>query len=292
MILKAVRNGRIVGESSTDENGFWQIANLESELEYDVFVIDVVDRTRYSICQRVQVYDRDVIDSAVQALIESESLTGSWANWHYDVKIVLPPMETRKDYDGRVYGLVKDAVSKETLSGALVEVYPGHISEDEIRLLPGPTHVYYTTERWYVDKGFYEIYLPRGDYTVRALKNGYVTSDAHPVSIRSGAELDIELYRCTVDGVVYDGPAYSAGILKPISGATIVFNQVSAESQSDGSYVITADVVPEQRYVITCSKTDYVTVTKTVSATSQSIRGVMFVMWPVSQYSRRHSRRV
>ena len=235
----------------------------------------------------MQVYDRDVIDSAVQALVESEGLTGLWANQHYDIKIVLPPMETRKDYDGRVYGLVKDAVSKETLSGALVEVYPGHISEDEIRLLPGPSYVYYTTERGYVDKGFYEIYLPRGDYTVRALKNGYVTSGAYPVSIRSGAELDIELYRCSVDGVVYDGPAYSAGILKPISGATIVFNQVSAESQSDGSYVVTADVVPEQRYAITCLKTDYVTVTKTVFATSQSIRGVMFIMWPVSQYSRR-----
>ena len=68
------------------------------------------------------------------------------------------------------------------------------------------------------------------------------------------------------DGVVYDGPAYSAGILKPISG-DVVFNQVSAESQSDGSYVVTADVVPEQRYVITCAKTDYVTVTKTVSVT-------------------------
>jgi len=287
VVLKEVRTGRIVGETSADETGLWRITNLESELEYDVFVIDVVDRTRYSVCQRVQVYDRDVIDSAVQALVESEGIVGKWADQHYDMKIVLPPMETRKDYDGRVYGLVKDAISKETLAGSLVEVYRGHLTADEVLREPGPAYTYYTSERGYVNKGFYEVYMPSGDYTVRVLKNGYVTSAAHPVTVGSGAELNVELHRCTVDGNVYDAYDHMAGILTPIPGATISFNGVTAESGNDGSYIITADVTPEQQYVVACEKKDYVAVKKTVYARSQSIRGVAFFLWPVSHYSHR-----
>ncbi len=290
--IRAVRNGKIVGRAASDAGGFWVVGGLPSELEYEIYVTDIKNEF-YSTVSKVQVHDKDVIDDRVRVLLEGEIFgkeTGIGYEY-YEAKIIIPPLNVRLEDDGRIYGLVRDVHTKQPIVGAIVRAIPGHLTQEEIDNYTGAEmYVFTTYQRDDVDDGFYEIYLPCGDYTLQAFATGYDDSQIYHGTVQAGWHQIIEMEGTTITGMVYDGPDYGAGILTPLEGAVITFEDVTAVSRPDGSFgTYIGEIDLDRDYEVSCSRVDYVTAVKRIRPTQRSIHGMKFVLWPVSHYTGKRS---
>jgi len=164
---------------------------------------------------------------------------------------------TLKARGGTVTGTVTDSVKQTAISGAAVTA----VKTDDPSVTATATSV---------GNGLYTLNLLPGSYTVKASKNGYVTSDPFTITVASGETLrgrDIALQpgSGTVSGTVTDRTKHTA-----ISGATVRLSSgdkiFTATTGSDGGYAI--ENVPAGSYAVTVSANGYGESSATVEVTS------------------------
>ena len=264
--LIAIRNGVVVGSTTSDANGLWSISNLESELEYRV-VVSAPLLGYYSTSANIQVYDKDIVDNRAWQILEAQAFNvGANRSQFLDARIILPPMSLLGIADGRIWGEVTDAASGTSLGGVLVEAYPGWLAEGELDLYSPQIKSDTTgTRSFYVD-GYYEIFVPKGKWTVRAKKGRFSKSQVYLVEMVAGYNLDIPIVAQVLAGTVYDRDRFNAtGEKIPIAGATVSLGQYSTVTDSEGKYNLVAVTEEGTAYIISCIATNYAEETRSVT---------------------------
>ncbi len=292
VIVKAKRTDRVVAETVTTENGLWRVTNLESELIYDILIFEPDAPEHYASGGSVQVLDRDIVDSRALVLLEDIAYRDDGTDQYIDFRIILPPLGTRLDTDGRAYGEIIDKFTRRPIVGALVEVYPGTLDDEDLETYSGQIFAYQTFKRDYVTDGFYEVYLPPGDYSLRVTADGYADSTIYHFSIQGGGwHKVIELTRGAISGRVYDALDWSAGIRTPIAGAIIRWSDVEVITAQDGLYSIPSSAIAtedemdiEMDAIVSCQAVDYVTSEKRVRIGDGDITTLNFLLWQTQQY--------
>jgi len=247
----AIRNGVIVGSTTSDTRGIWVISNLESELEYRVTVSAPL-LGYYSTSANIQVYDADIVDNRAWQILEAQSYSMVSGSQFLDARIILPPMTLLGLADGRIWGEVQDAATGVSLAGVLVEAYPGWLDAGELDLYAAQVKSDTTgTRSIYVD-GYFEIFVPKGKWTVRARKGAYSKSDIFQIEILAGYNLDILIAAQVINGMVYDRDQFNATEEKiPLAGAVVSLDQYSAVTDSNGMYNLVAVIQRDVAYEIT-----------------------------------------
>lgn len=282
--LIAVRNGVIAGFTTSDINGIWKVTNLQSELEYRV-VVSAPLLGLHSASGTVLVYDKDIVDSRAWVYLEAQSLSIRGYLEFFDARIILPPMTLTSVTDRRIWGEVYDENTGVSISGVLVEAFEGTLTESQILKNTGKIYSDVTGVRSEFVDGYYEIYLPPGDYTLRASKNNYVESALFHVTLVGGTHQDIPITAILVTGIIYEKEAYDAtGEIIPIAGATITSGGYSATSGADGKYNLDIPFEKNVEYSVVCAATRYQTQVKVLIARTDTVTGFDFAMTPALLY--------
>jgi uncharacterized membrane protein YgcG len=263
--LVAVRNGVIVGSTTSNAQGLWSISNLESELEYRVTVSAPL-LGFYSTSANVQVYDKDIVDKRAWQILEAQSFNVSGQSQFLDARIILPPMYLLGTADGRIWGEVTNASNGVSLAGVLVEAYPGWIPEDELDLFAAQIKSDVTGTRSLFVDGYYEIFVPKGKWTVRARKGNYAKSSVYYIETQAGYNLDIPIIAQVLSGMAYDRARFNAtGEKVPIPGAVVTLGDYSAVTDANGIYNLTAAIQRDVLYEVDFEALGYVNETRQVS---------------------------
>ncbi len=280
----ALRNGVIAGSTTSDDKGLWRITNLQSELDYRITVSAPL-LGLLSVSGTVSFSDQDIIDERAWVYLEGEALSQRGPFEFFDARIILPPMFLRTLTDVRIWGEVFDATTDVSIAGVLVEAYPGNLTEDQLLQFESQVHSDVTGTRSLFVDGYYEIYLPKGDWTIRARKNQYVKSQLYHITVQAGYQLDIPIVPIVVSGTVFDKEVFDAiGEIQPIAGAVISTGQYSAVSGADGTFNLELPFEQNIPYTVTCAATRYQSLVKTLIATSTMVTGFNFAMYPVIMY--------
>ena len=275
--LVAVRNGVVVGSTTSGANGVWSISNLESEFEYRV-VVSAPLLGFQSTSAKIQVYDRDIVDNRAWQILEAQAYNdrGAGTSQFLDSRIILPPMRLKGLVDGRIWGEVTDAGTGTSLGGILVEAYPGWLDEGELNLYAAQMKSDTTGSRSMFVPGYYEIYVTKGKWTVRARKGSYAKSEIYYVELQAGFNLDIPIVGQSVEGLVYDRDHFNAtGEKIPIAGAVVTLEGYQAVTDASGTFKLVAAVERDINYIIECSAKGFSTEKRNIKFVgTDSISGV------------------
>jgi len=243
----------LVAEATTDENGFYRI-DVPSEKEYDVII---VKEGRLTGKIRLAVLEQDVIDDRCRVYLESEGFVRAGQRWYY-VAIL------RLAEGGKIYGYVYNSKTLEPIPNvkvtAKLDQYENYGVSDE--------------------NGYYEVYVPRGEWVVEARRPGFKPATGLKAVIQSNYRLDIYLDPATISGYVWDIiESSSTGILKPVVGAKVKIGDVEAETDEKGYFTME---VPEGEQEVVVEAPRFKTLKKMINV----VQGgeYQFYLWKVSAY--------
>lgn len=223
----------------SDEYGRWTVGNLDSEMQYDVYASDPAGRYR-SVRGSFLAGSRDIIERRVTSIYESDTYRGEYGELYFDILEILPALDAVGGDEVRIYGRIYDKDTGDGLNYALVEVYEGQYDLLDLDTYNGVVRSSFSSSNA-AGNGYYEVWLPKGQYSLRVKKDGYKPSDLYYPNIQSGYALSIPLRKAVLSGGIYDALAYSAGVLKPLEGAIVtILGTDRYVTDATGQYYINA----------------------------------------------------
>jgi hypothetical protein len=200
---------------------------------------------------------------------ESEALNKIGYLYYQESRLIIPPVSIPSQDDRLLYGIVRDRITRESLSGAFVEVYPGHIdivngdfTQETLMFCA------YSGQDELFDEGYYEFYVPQGQYTIRVTRGGYLASDVVHINVGdNGLRKDMVIDTIAVYGFIYDATVFGdTGTKVPLSGAVAVVTPYAATSihtdynettDGSGEFNIHYPATPSELLKVSVSRNGY-----------------------------------
>ena len=243
----------LVASTATDENGFYRV-DVPSEKEYDVII---VKEGRISGKVLVSVRESDVIDDRCRAYLDSEGFVRAGDRWYYVAVLRLAE-------GGKIYGYVYNRKTLEPVPNVKVIAKLGQYENYGIS----------------DENGYYEIFVPRGEWELEARKPGFKPAKGLKAVIQSNYRQDIYLDPATITGYVWDAvESSSTGIRKPIAGAKVRIGDSETTTDEKGYFTLET-VEGEQEIVIEAPR--YKTLKKMINVVTGG--NYEFYLWKVSAY--------
>jgi hypothetical protein len=228
----------IVAITMTNSRGEWHFDNIRPGRTYDMYASDV-SHACLPVNATFTTSVKDIAEPRVTVAAESESFRGGHAERYLDVMDILPSMSVNT-VEGRLYGHIYNDATHEMIESALIRVYKGHLTADEIVAYTGTVYTTISGVTPGENGGYYLVYTDIGDLTVVVDAPGYMEFEPLHITIGGGCRLDIGLHYIVLSGNVYRALEASYGKMVPIEGAMVTVGGMTTTTDEAGYYDFTA----------------------------------------------------